>query len=194
MKKILLIVLSSSVFAACNSGDKTVQKSETANEAKVKSAATPADPTAEKIATLKALSPVGLDELSAWLPSQLNGIKRNNLTMSSNMGYAIAHADYDKNSKTNMRVTVYDCAGSAGADLYKNIYLNKLKNNQEGEEDYTKTIDFMGGKAAEHHEKQNKITTLTYMANNRILVVVSARNFEPEQVREAAQKLGTKAS
>ena len=194
MKKLLLIILAASLFGACNSNDKTVQKSETANEAKVKSAATPVDPAAEKIAALKALSPVGLDELSAWLPSQLNGIKRNNLTMSSNMGYAIAHADYDKNSKTNMRVTVYDCAGSAGADLYKNIYLNKMKNNQEGEEDYTKTIDFMGDKAVEHHEKQNKITTLTYIANNRILVVVSARNFEPEQVREAAEKLGTKAS
>ena len=193
MKKLLLIVLSASLFAACNSDDKTVQKSETANEAKVKSAAT-IDPTAQKLDDLKKLAPVGLDELSAWLPSQLNGIKRNNLTMSSNMGYAIAHADYDKNSKTNMRVTVYDCAGSAGADLYKNIYLNKTKNSQEGEEDYTKTIDLMGGKAVEHHEKQNKITTLTYIAKNRILVVLSARNFEPEQVREAAEKLGTKQS
>jgi len=193
MKKLLLIVLSASLFAACNSDDKTVQKSETANEAKVKSAAT-IDPTAQKLDDLKKLAPVGLDELSAWLPSQLNGIKRNNLTMSSNMGYAIAHADYDKNSKTNMRVTVYDCAGSAGADLYKNIYLNKMKNSQEGEEDYTKTIDLMGGKAVEHHEKQNKITTLTYIAKNRILVVLSARNFEPGQVREAAEKLGTKAS
>ena len=193
MKKLLLIVLSASLFAACNSDDKTVQKSETANEAKVKSAAT-IDPTAQKLDDLKKLAPVGLDELSAWLPGQLNGIKRNNLTMSSNMGYAIAHADYDKNSKTNMRVTVYDCAGSAGADLYKNIYLNKMKNSQEGEEDYTKTIDLMGGKAVEHHEKQNKITTLTYIAKNRILVVLSARNFEPGQVREAAEKLGTKAS
>jgi hypothetical protein len=193
MKKLLLIVLSASLFAACNSDDKTVQKSETANEAKVKSAAT-IDPTAQKLDDLKKLAPVGLDELSAWLPGQLNGIKRNNLTMSSNMGYAIAHADYDKNSKTNMRVTVYDCAGSAGADLYKNIYLNKTKNSQEGEEDYTKTIDLMGGKAVEHHEKQNKITTLTYIAKNRILVVLSARNFEPEQVREAAEKLGTKQS
>ena len=194
MKKLLLLVLSASLLAACNSDDKTVQKSETANEAKVKSAATPVDPVAEKIAALKALPSIGLDELSAWLPSQLNDIKRGNLTMSSNMGYAVAHADYDKNNKTNMRVTAYDCAGDNGADLYQTIYLKKMKDVQESEDGYTKAIDFMGGKAVEHYEKQNKITTLTYMANNRILVVVSARNFEPEQVREAAEKLGTKAS
>ena len=194
MKKLLLLVLSASLLAACNSDDKTVQKSETANEAKVKSAATPVNPVAEKIAALKALPSIGLDELSAWLPSQLNDIKRGNLTMSSNMGYAVAHADYDKNNKTNMRVTAYDCAGDNGADLYQTIYLKKMKDVQESEDGYTKAIDFMGGKAVEHYEKQNKITTLTYMANNRILVVVSARNFEPEQVREAAEKLGTKAS
>lgn len=52
----------------------------------------------------------------------------------------------------------------------------------------------MGGKAIEHHEKKNKVTTLTYLADTRILVVISARNFEPEKVREAAQKLGNKAS
>jgi len=194
MKKLLLLVLSASLLAACNSDDKTVQKSETANEAKVKSAATPVNPVAEKIAALKALPSIGLDGLSAWLPSQLNDIKRGNLTMSSNMGYAVAHADYDKNNKTNMRVTAYDCAGDNGADLYQTIYLKKMKDVQESEDGYTKAIDFMGGKAVEHYEKQNKITTLTYMANNRILVVVSARNFEPEQVREAAEKLGTKAS
>lgn len=195
MKKSLLIILSASVFfAACNSEPKITQKDETANDAKVKSVAAPVDPLVEKMEELKTLPPIGLDELSAWLPSQLNGSKRSNLTMSSDMGYAVAHADYEKNSKTDMRVTVYDCAGEAGAEKYKTVFANKMKDQQENEEGYTKTIDFMGGKAVEHYEKKNKLTTLTYLANDRILVVVSARNFEPEAVREAAEKIGKKSS
>lgn len=195
MKKSLLLILSASVFfAACNSEPKITQKDETANNAKVKSVAAPVDPQAQKMEALKALSPLGLDELSAWLPTQLNGSKRSNLTMSSDMGYAVAHADYEKNSKTDMRVTVYDCAGEAGAEKYKTVFVNKMKDQQENDEGYTKTIDFMSGKAVEHYEKKNKLTTLTYMANDRILVVVSARNFEPEAVREAAEKIGKKSS
>jgi hypothetical protein len=32
------------------------------------------------------------------------------------------------------------------------------------------------------------------MTDNRILVVVSARNFEPEKVREASEKIAKKSS
>jgi hypothetical protein len=151
MKTILFIALPVSVFfAACNSDTKVSQKDDSANDAKVKSMATPVDPVAQKLEELRNLTSIGLDELSAWLPSQLNGIKRSNLTMSSDMGYAVAHGDYEKNNKTDMRVTVYDCAGKTGADMYKATYLKKLKELQESEEGYTKTIDFMGGKAIEH--------------------------------------------
>ena len=112
--------------------------------------------------------------------------------MSSDMGYAVAHGDYEKNNKTDMRVTVYDCAGEAGAGIYKATYLNKLKELRENEEGYTKTIDFMGSQAIEHHKKKDKVTTLTYLAGKRILVVVSARDFEPEKVKEAAEKINNK--
>ncbi|HEU4633876.1 MAG TPA: hypothetical protein VFS22_07825 [Flavisolibacter sp.] len=192
MKTILLVLSAFVFFAACNSDTKVSQKEESANDAKVKSMATPVDPVTQKTAELKNLDPIGLDELSAWLPSHLNGIKRSNLTMSSDMGYAVAHGDYEKNSKTDMRVTVYDCAGVAGADMYRTAYANKLKVLGENEEGYTKTVDFMGSKAIEHHEKKNKVTTFTFLTDNRILVVVSARNFEPEKVREAAQNISNK--
>ena len=194
MKRVLLMALSAAfLLAACNSNS-PAKTEEATKEAHVKSAATPPDPLTQKMDELQALSPLGLDELSAWLPNQFNGIKRSNLSMNNDLGYALAHGDYEKNNKTDMRVTVYDCSGQAGADLYKATYADKLKEQSENEDGYTKVIDFMGEKAIEHHEKKNKVTTLTYLANNRILVVVSARNFEPEKVREAAEKLGSKSS
>jgi hypothetical protein len=191
MKRVLLAALSlGCLLSACNSDTKIVQeKSESANAAKVKSVAAPVDPTVQKIEELKKLPILGLDELANWLPSELNGIKRSNFTMSSDMGYPVAHADYTKNNKTDIRVTVYDCAGETGSSVYKATYADKLKEPAEDADSYTKIIDLRGHKAIEHHEKKNKITTLTYMANDRVLVVVSARNYEPEQIREASQQL-----
>jgi len=191
MKRVFLIVLLASLAVySCNSDNQ--KKNPPVADAKIKSVAAPQDAVTTKTEELKKSTPVGLDQLSSWLPGELNGIKRSNLTMSSDMGYAVAHADYEKNNKTDIRVTVYDCSGETGANLYKTTYASKLKESQETEDSYTKTIDFMGGKAVEHHEKKNKVTTLTYMASNQILLVVSARNLDPETVREAAQKLGNK--
>ena len=57
MKTILPLALSVSVFfAACNSDTKLSQENESANDAKVKSMATPVDPVAQKIEELKNLN------------------------------------------------------------------------------------------------------------------------------------------
>ena len=196
MNRALLIALSFGLaLSACNNDTKTVQKKdESTNEAKVKSVATPVDPTAQKIEELKKMPILGLDELSGWLPADINGMKRSNLTMSSDMGYDVANADYIKNNKTEIRVTVYDCAGETGSSVYNSTYAAKMKASTEDENGYTRSTDLMGIKAIEHHEKANKVTTITYMANERILVVVSARNFEPEKVREVAEKIARKTS
>lgn len=189
MKTILPLALSAFVFfTACNSDSKTAKDP----EAQVKAVAAPVDPVAQKMQELSSLTPLGLDELSSWLPAQLNGIKRTNLSMNTDMGYAMAHGDYEKNNKTDIRVTVYDCAGKAGADMYQTAYLNKMK-DQADTVSYTKTIEFMEGKAIEHHEQKNKVTTLTYMADSRMLVVISARNLEPESVRAMAKEIGKKS-
>jgi hypothetical protein len=191
MKRALLhLLLPSFLFTSCNSDTNTVQKDESAKDTKVKAAAV-VDPVTQKTEELKQLKPIGLDELSAWLPTVLNGIKRSNLTMSSDMGYTVAHADYEKNSKTDMRVTVYDCAGTSGAALYKTNYAGKFKDVQD-EDGYTKTVNLSNGRAIEHHETKNKVTSLSFMTNDRILVVLSARNFEPEKVRAAAESLMSK--
>lgn len=132
MKRTLLIALPVSIiFAACNSDTKTAKEDTTKTQ--VKGVTTPPDPVSQKIDELKGMSTIGLNQLSAWLPDQLNGIKRSNLSMNSDMGYEVAHADYEKNSKTDMRVTVYDCAGQAGADLYKTNYVDRLKVPEENE-------------------------------------------------------------
>src|SRR4051812_14873579 len=75
MKRYLLSALGALVLlTACNS--KPEVKKDDKAAAQVKSAATIVDPVTKKMDELKKMSPLGLDELSAWLPEKLNGIKR----------------------------------------------------------------------------------------------------------------------
>ena len=191
MKRILPIFLSLAIFLiACNPTVKTEQISEASNQAKVKSAATPVDPLAVQMQKLGSLEPLGLDELAALLPQSLNGIKRSGLTMNNNMGYATAHADYEKNNKTDMRVTLYDCSGTAGLAWFRANYASKLKDSSTNEEGYSKVIDLNGEKAIEEYENKSKVTSITYLTRGRILVNVSSRNMDPEKVKEAAGQIG----
>jgi hypothetical protein len=184
MKRILPIFLCLVVlFVACNPTVKTEQISETSNEAKVKTVATPIDPLTAKMQELGSLQPLGLDELAALLPQSLNGIRRSGLTMNNNMGYATAHADYEKNNKTDMRVTLYDCSGTSGLAWFRANYASKLK-------DGSKLIDLNGEKAIEEYEDQTKVTSITYLTRGRILVNISSRNMDPEKVKEAAVQIG----
>jgi hypothetical protein len=184
MKRILPIFLSLVVlFVACNPSVKTEQISEASNEAKVKTVATPIDPLAVKMQQLGALQPLGLDELAALLPQTLNGIRRSGLTMNNNMGYATAHADYEKNNRTDMRVTLYDCSGSSGLAWFRANYASKLK-------DGSKLIELNGEKAIEEFDNQTRVTSITYLTRGRILVNISSRNMDPEKVKEAAGQIG----
>lgn len=63
---------------------------------------------------------------------------------------------------------------------------------QESEKEYTKTIDFKGAKAIEKYNKESKQSSLTYVANDRLLVIMEGRNMEPSELKSAAENLNFK--
>lgn len=184
MNRFLPSLLAAGLFlVSCGSPAPKEEK----QEAQVKSAATPVDPVVQKTDDLKKTATLGLDELAAYLPDALNKMKRSNLSMSSNLGYSMAHADYIKNSKTDIRVTVYDLAGEAGSAFYRSEFASKLAAPAKGQ-----VIDLNGNKAIESLDKETNTTTLTYLSGKQVLVVMAARNLKPEEVREAAGRVGSK--
>lgn len=148
----------------------------------------------KKMEELKKLTPLSLDQLKGMLPAELNGIKQSNYEANSSLGYSIADAEYKKDDTTSLKVTIYDCAGEAGAGIYGLNYWTKMNVQQESSNGYTKTIDFMGGKAVEQYEKNNNSSTLTYSANDRLLVVLTGQNMSTDALKDAAQKLNLKIS
>ncbi|HVF97779.1 MAG TPA: hypothetical protein VM871_10675, partial [Flavisolibacter sp.] len=138
---------------------------------------------------LISLAPLNLEQLKVLLPEVWYGMKRTAVTTSNAEGYSVAEGNYKKDSNTNIKVMIYDCAGEAGATAYTLTYWGAINAQQESEKDYTRTIDFKGGKAIEEFKKDVNAATLTYVSNGRLLIVLEARNLEPSELKEAAQRL-----
>jgi hypothetical protein len=187
-------------FTSCNNDKKVSTTTKNADgtttttSVDVKSMTTASEGMEKKIEELKKLAPLTLDQLKALLPAELNGIKQSNYNSSAMMGFSLISADYKKDDTSTLKVAIYDCAGEAGASWYAATYWTKMNYQQESSTEYTKTIDLMGAKAVENYNKENNNSTLTYVANDRLLVVLTGENMKPEELKEAAQKLNLKIS
>ena len=146
----------------------------------------------KKMEELKKLTPLTVDQLKGLLPEELNGIKRSSFSANSTMGFAVAEAEYRKDDSTVIKLDIYDCAGEAGAGIYGLNYWTKMNMQSESSDGYTKTFDFMGNKAVETYEKNSNQYTLTFAANDRLLVVLSGRNTGIDALKDAAKSLKLK--
>ena len=102
---------------------------------------------------MKKLTPMTLDQIKAMLPAELLGMKRSSFNANAMMGFTSADADYKKDDTTNLKLTGMDCTGEAGSSFYALNYLTKMTMESENDQGYTKTVDFMVGKAVEDYKK-----------------------------------------
>ncbi|MEI2739032.1 MAG: hypothetical protein V9F01_09625 [Chitinophagaceae bacterium] len=115
------------------------------------------------------LTPLTAEELKALVPEQLMGATRSDVDVNAAMGASVASADYQVNDSTDIHLNIIDCAGPGGAGIYGMQYLGLFNIQQEDEDEYTKTIDFNGGKAFENCQKTRNDCTLTYFGGSRFL-------------------------
>jgi uncharacterized lipoprotein YehR (DUF1307 family) len=201
MKRLFLFMfISAFILSSCGNDTKVkdVKKNEdgtttttttTYDADNLKKMAETGDEMTKKMEDLKKLTPLTLDQLKALLPAELNGIKRTDYQANSTMGYAMVNGEYRKDDNTELKVMIYDCAGEAGAGMYGLTYMGMMNFQQESEKEYTKSIEFKGGKAIEKYNKENKQSSLTYVSNNRLLIVMEGRNMEPSELKSAADNL-----
>jgi hypothetical protein len=147
----------------------------------------------EKLKTeLEKLTPLTPDQLKALIPESLMGAKGTNFEATSAMGAGLARSEYELNDSTRISLNIYDCAGSAGAGIYSMQYLSMFNFQQESDEEYTRTIEFNGGKAFEHCEKATNDCTLSYFSGGRFLVTIEGDHVGAEALKQAAKGLNIK--
>ncbi|WP_276502951.1 hypothetical protein [Terrimonas pollutisoli] len=151
-----------------------------------------ADAFQKKAEELQKLSPYTLDQMKAMLPEELAGAKRSKFSANSAMGAAFAEADYKINDSTDLELKIFDCAGQAGAGIYSMQYLGMMNFESESDDEYTKSVDFKGGKAIEHLNKRNNRATLTYLSGDRLLVTLEGQNMDVDLLKKIAGELSLK--
>jgi hypothetical protein len=128
---------------------------------------------------LEKLTPLTMDQLKALIPETL-------------MGAGLARGEYELNDSTSISLNIYDCGGPAGAGIYSMQYMTMYNFQQESDEEYTRTIDFNGGKAFEHCEKATNDCTLTYFSGGRFMVTLEADHVGADTLKQAASGLNIK--
>lgn len=143
---------------------------------------------------LQKLPPLTLDQLKAMIPEELMGVKRKDYNATATMGTGLATAEYEINDSSNVKLNIYDCAGPAGVGIYTMQYLGMMNIQSESDDEYTKSMDFMGGRAFEHCQKSSNDCTLTYFAGNRLLVSLEGTHVGIDALKQAAQDLNLKVN
>lgn len=200
MKKIFYaMILLAIVLTACNNDKSKVTSVEknddgtvTKTEVDVKGMTSAADDMTKRMEALKKLPPLTIEQMKAVLPAEFDGVKQTNYNATATMGYTFVSVEYDKQNDTELKVQLYDCAGEMGSTFYASTYWTGMNFQQENENEYTKTIDFMGGRAIENYKKEQNNSSLTYVVNDRLLVILEGRNMKPEELKAAAEKLNVK--
>lgn len=195
---ILTCMIAASLLTACNNNKKTSGITVTSEDGKEKVTVDPnivsktGEAMTEKIEELKKLTPLSLDQLKAMVPEELMGMKRSSFAANSMMGTGTCNATYKGDDGKELKVTIFDCAGEAGAGIYSLRYWTMWNFQQEDDNGYQKTVDFNGGKAIEKYSKSNDEYGLTYVANDRLLVVLEGEKMGLDGVKDAAKNLNLK--
>ncbi len=137
---------------------------------------------------LKKLNPISKETLQTFFPENVMAMHIKSVSADDASGYTSATAVYNKDS-AEYQVTLYDCAGDAGATFYGMSYLTRINMQNEDEKGYEKTIDFMGTKAIETYKKQNNNYSLNFLTENRFWVSISANNSSSNNLKLFAKSL-----
>jgi len=181
------------IIVACNNEKSDEMSGPGEDQARVDaSKMSPADETQKKSEELQKLSPYTLDQMNALLPENLIGAKRSNILANSANGAPYVEGIYPINDSTEVKVTIFDCAGDGGVGIYNMQYSNLMNFEMVSEEEYTKTTDFNGSKAIEHATKDNSNASLTYLAAGRLLVTLEGKNTGVSIIKKAAGNLNLK--
>jgi hypothetical protein len=201
MKSTILSVLAVGVFlTACNNNKpKPITITSADGKSKVSVDATSisaaSDEMQKKVEELKKLTPLTPDQLKAMLPDEIMGMKRSSFNANSMMGFASAEASYrDSATDKQVNLSIFDCAGEAGAGVYSLSYWTKMSMQSETDNGYTKTVDFNGQKAVENYDKGNDSYELTYVASDRLLVTIKGEKTGLDGVQTAARSLNLKTN
>lgn len=189
-----LLITAAASIVACNDDKSASKEVEKVDSSKIfaeqKRNAVAAN---EKVmADLEKLTPLTEGQLKDLLPATLMGATLSDASVSSTLGAAVASGTYNINDSTSLSVNIYDCAGPGGAGIYNLQFAGLLDYSTDNPTEYTKVIDFKGGKAIEHCKKASMECSLTYFTGSRFLISLEGNNVSADELKNVTAELKTR--
>ncbi len=187
MKKLSILFVCVLLFAACKDNPVVKKakevKDNVSNTQKVIKESTKMQ---DDIKELSEATPLTNDEMKAWLPAELSGMKRTSFKTGAMgmMNIASVEATYATEDKSrSFKVEVSDGAGEMGALSTAGLRMAFSMDFEEETESKTrKTVKKNGVKAIEEYDKRRNQSVIQFMQDNRFYIKATGENMEMKEL------------
>lgn len=147
----------------------------------------------DDIKDLSGVEPLTNEELKAWLPDDIQGMKRISYKAGQvgMMGISSIEATYANEDKSKkFSINLIDGAGEMGASVTAGMRMMMTQDFEE-EDEYSirRTQTRNGKKVIEEFEKDNSQSKIQFMENNRFYIEAEGKNMSLDETWDAIAKL-----
>lgn len=150
----------------------------------------------DDIKDLAEITPLTNEEMKAWLPDEIHGMKRISYKAGEvgMMGIASIEATYANEDKSKkFSINLIDGAGQMGAAATMGMRMVMSQDFEEEDEYRTrKTVKRREKKAVEEYEKANNNSQIQYLESNRFYLEAKGKNMDIDETWNAIDELKLK--
>jgi hypothetical protein len=197
MNKLLLTLFVFTVLISCKDNPVSKKINETKESvSNTNNAVKEINKMQSDIEELQEIKPLSNDELKAWLPENVNGMKRISYK-AGQMGVvqiSSVEATYASDDKSkSVKVEVIDGAGQMGAAATAGMRMLFSQDFEEEDEYKTrKTVNKKGFKAIEEYRKDRNNTTIELMEDKRFYIKITGTNMDINETWDVISELEPK--
>jgi len=193
MKKIVIILFAALASFSCeNPVSKKIKETKKA-VSNTREAVKEMNNMQDDIKELQQITPLTNDELKAWLPDEINGMKRiaYKAGQGSYLQIAMVEATYATEDKSKkFKIEVMDGAGEVGATATAGMRILFSQDFEEEDENkMRRTVKKDGFKAIEEYRKNNNRSTIQFFQGNRFYVNTTGTNMDLDETWSAIDDL-----
>src|SRR5687767_2660893 len=188
----ILFILVSVITSCDNNKDPKKKDESKIDSAGIESRKTAIEKSERTMEELEKLTPMTEEQLKGLMPETLMETPLSNYSFNDGMGASLVSGEYKINDSTDLSINIYDCAGAGGAGLYNLQFAGQLDYTTDNPNEYTRVIDFNGGKAIEHCMKAKVECSLTYFSGGRFLVIMEGNSLTADQLKQLAKNIKIK--
>jgi len=194
MKLLFTLLLAALLFISCKDNPVSKKIKETKqNVSNTNKAYKELDKMSDDIKELQEVEPLTNEEMKAWLPEEVNGMKRTGYKagQTAYIQMASIEATYKNEDKSKtFTINVIDGAGQMGASATAGVRMMLSMDMEEENENMVKrTIKKGDMKAIEEYRKKNNKSTVQLMHGKRFYLQATGTNMDLDETWDAIEDL-----